>query len=143
MAVCNEVKSKRILIGKLNHDSDLLEELTSLCRDEGISLGRVEAIGAVKKAQIGFYDQERREYQFIKFDKEMEIAGLIGNVSIRDGEPMVHAHISLTDAQGNAYGGHLGPGTIVFACEFVLNAYDGPVLCRSYDEETGLPLWEM
>jgi len=34
-------------------------------------------------------------------------------------------------------------GTIVFACEFIIEAFDGPPLERGFDETTGLPLWDM
>ena len=92
---------------------------------------------------VGFYDQQARKYDFIEIDKQLEITKLIGNISLRDGKPMVHAHITLSDSQGNAFGGHLAPGTIVFACEFIMNSYDGPDHIRDYDEQTGLPLWKM
>jgi hypothetical protein len=35
----------------------------------------------------------------------------------------------------------LAPGTIVFACECVIEKFEGPILERGFDEETGLPLW--
>ncbi len=34
---------------------------------------------------------------------------------MKDGEIFVHAHITLADRKGRAYGGHLMPGTMVFA----------------------------
>ena len=143
MAIYNQVQFKQTLIGKLSHDADLLEELQSVCVEKGITLGRVSAIGAVKKARVGFYDQDAREYRFLELNKELEIASLIGNISMRDGKPMVHAHIILSDSDGNALGGHLAEGTIVFACEFVIDIYDGPQYLREHDEITGLPLWKM
>ena len=54
----------------------------------------------------------------------------------------VHAHVTLTDGEGKAIGGHLAPGTIVFACEVVIHAFEGPTLERGRDEVTGLPLWQ-
>ena len=39
-------------------------------------------------------------------------------------------------------GGHLAPGTTVFAAEYVIQAFDGPEFCRGFDEVTGLPLWD-
>jgi len=143
MAIYNEIKLVKTFIGKLQFGGDLLEELTSICEENDIRLGCVEALGAVKKGRIGFYDQQAREYNFIEIDKPLEITKLIGNISLRDGKPMVHAHITLSDSQGNAYGGHLAPGTIVFACEFIINSYDGPDHIRDYDEQTGLPLWKI
>lgn len=143
MAIFNEIKPGKTFIGKLKFGGDLLGELTSVCEENYIRLGRVEALGAVKKARVGFYDQQAREYNFLEIDKPLEITKLIGNISLRDGKPMVHAHITLSDSQGNAYGGHLAPGTIVFACEFIMNSYDGPDHIRDYDEQTGLPLWKI
>jgi len=128
-------------MGKLRYGADLLEEITEICKEKNIRLGRIEAIGAVQKACIGFYHQSDRSYQFHTIDQPLEITNLTGNISIKDGGPFVHAHITLADATGQAYGGHLAPGTIVFACEWIIEAYDGTVFERRFDDETGLPLW--
>lgn len=143
MAIYNRVDLKQTLIGKLGHDEDLLKELQSVCKEKDILLGKISVIGAVKKARIGFYDQQTRQYRFLEINKTLEISSLTGNVSIRDGKPMVHAHITLCDCDGNAYGGHLAEGTIVFACEFVMDIYDGPQYLRENDETTGLTLWKI
>jgi len=143
MAVIKRVRQKEIFMGKLRHGADLLEEITGICKEREIRLGRIEAIGAVRKACTGFYDQKRREYEYITIDQPLEIANLTGNISIRDGSPMVHAHVTFSDSTGKTYGGHLAPGTIVFACELAIETLDGPALERRFDQETGLPLWDM
>jgi uncharacterized protein len=143
MTEFKSVKSRQILIGRLSYGCDLLEELTKVATERGVRLGRIEAIGAVQKARIGFYNRQTRTYQFSSFDREMEIAKLAGNISIKDGNPFVHAHITLADPEGKAYGGHLATGTIVLACEFILEVFDGPVFDRRFDEETGLYLWSL
>lgn len=143
MSIMKKVKSRQFFMGKLGYGKDLIEELTRICIKENIQLGRIEALGAVQKACIGYYDQNSREYQFIDLDQHLEITNFIGNVSLKDGDPIVHAHVTLADEKGRAYGGHLAPGTIVFACEFILESFDGPAFNRGFDEETGLPLWDM
>jgi predicted DNA-binding protein with PD1-like motif len=143
MAIFKEVKSIEKFMGKLSHGGDLLEEMTDICRKKNIQLGRVEAMGAVQKARLAFYDQQKHEYQFFSINKPLEITKLIGNISLKDGDPMVHAHITLADKSGKAFGGHLAPGTMVFACEFILEVFEGPILERKLDKETGLPLWAM
>ena len=143
MTIKKTVKSKELFMGKLSYGCDLLEELTSVCQKENIRLGRIEALGAVQKAHIGFYDQQTREYRFHALPQPLEITKLIGNVSLKDGNPFVHAHVTLADEEGKAFGGHLAPGTVVFACEFIIESFDGPVFERGFDEETGLPLWTM
>jgi hypothetical protein len=143
MATYNEVHPGRCFIGKLDYGSDLLGELTSVCEKEKIHLGTVEAIGAVQKARCGIYYQQAKEYNFFEIDEELEITSLLGNISIRDGKPMVHAHATFTDEKGNAFGGHLAEGTIVFACEFVIRTFSGADHIREKDKQTGLPLWKM
>ena len=130
-------------MGRLGFGCDLLEELNRVAREREIKLGRIEALGAVQKARIAYYDQNSRVYQFIDIDKAMEIVQLIGNISLKEAEPFVHAHITLADESGKVFGGHLAPGTILFACEFIIEALEGPDFNRSFDEETGLPLWNL
>jgi len=143
MTEFKQVKSKEMYMGKLSYGCDLLEEFEKLSTELGVGLGRIEAIGAVRKARIGFYNQETRGYQFSSFDHPLEITKLTGNISLKDGKPFVHAHITLSDESGKSYGGHLAAGTVVFACEFALEAFDGPAFNRSFDEETGLSLWSI
>lgn len=143
MAAFKEARDGRVLMGRLKHGADLLDELTSVCKENGVKLGWVQALGALQKARLGYYDQVAHEYRFIELNQHLEIAGLVGNVSMKDGEPIVHAHMTLADEQGNAYGGHLAPGTVIFACEFIVQVLDGPEFAREFDEETSLPLWKM
>jgi len=137
------VRSGEKIMGKLGFGCDLLEELNRIATAQGVTLGRVEALGAVQKARIGYYDQNARVYEYVELDKAMEIVQLIGNVSLKDAKPFVHAHITLADESGKTFGGHLAPGTILFACEFIIEALEGPDFNRSFDEETGLPLWDL
>jgi predicted DNA-binding protein with PD1-like motif len=143
MALFKKVQSQNIFMGKLAHGADLLEELTLVCRENNVTLGRIEAIGAVQKAGIGFYNQQNHLYTFTEVDHPMEIVGLNGNVSLKEGKPFVHAHATFADESGAVVGGHLGPGTTVFACEFVLEAFEGQKFERNLDEQTGLPLWSI
>lgn len=143
MTAAVKIKGNDIIMGRLAHGCDLLEGLSMICIDKDIKLGKVEAIGAVQKSCIGFYSQADRQYRFHTFDKPAEILNLTGNISVKDDRPFVHAHITLADESGKAFGGHLSPGTIVFACEFIIRSFDGAELIRQMDNETGLPLWDM
>ncbi len=143
MTMLRRVKPREVFMGRLSHGSDLLEEIGNMCLKENIQLGWIEALGAVKSARLAFYNQETHEYQFFVKEEPLEITKLAGNVSLKDGHPFIHAHITLADKTGNAYGGHLAPGTVVFACEFRVEVFDGPGIKREFDEATGLPLWKM
>ena len=57
---------------------------------------------------------------------------------------MVHAHVTLADKEGRAYGGHLAEGTLIFACEYAVNEYLAEqALARQNDAATGLMLWPL
>jgi uncharacterized protein len=138
----NHYRTKRTIIGQLASGSDLYEEMTKIVQREDILIGRIQGIGAVTQAKIGYYDQNKNEYINLEFSGGMEIVSLTGNISMRDGKPFIHAHIVLSDREGKTYGGHLLPGTKLFACELFIEEFDGEKLIRTKDGRTGLFLWD-
>jgi len=136
-----ESKPGRVLVGRLPHGSDLLAELTRVAAENGVLVGRVEAIGAVSRARFGYYDQTGRKYVYLEREEPLEILALVGNVSLKDGGVFVHAHVTLADEAGQAFGGHLAEGTVVFAAEFRIEELVGVELRRVPDKTTGLALW--
>jgi predicted DNA-binding protein with PD1-like motif len=137
----NEYRLTRTIVCQLPYGSDLLDEMTAVVRREKITLGRIQALGATTYARVAFYDQDTKIYNPIEFPGGMEILNVHGNVSLRDGEPFVHAHILLGDPSGQVVGGHLLQGTKLFACELIIDEYAGPALERAQDARTGLFLW--
>lgn len=132
----------RIFIGKLPSRGDLLESLTSVCREENIQFGVLSVIGAVSAARLGYYKQDEQQYmECVNLDRGLEITSCIGNISLMDGEIFVHAHATLSDDQGRCYGGHLVLGTIIFAAEYSIQELAGETFRRENDAETGLMLW--
>jgi predicted DNA-binding protein with PD1-like motif len=127
---------------RLAPGADLGEELNKLVRAEGVELGAVSGIGALRKAAVGIFLPAEREYRTNAFDQEMEICALTGNVSLKDGEPFVHAHLALSDREGRGFGGHVMPGCEIFVAEVVVWEFEGPRLERKPQEECGgLALW--
>lgn len=135
-----EYSASKELIVRLEHDADLIQSITELARSNGVEAGSFIAIGALKSARLGYYDQESHEYRQMKVDTPHEMASCMGNVSLKDGEPFVHVHVVLADESGNTKAGHLFEG-IVFAAEVHLHELKGAGLERKYDEATGLSLW--
>ncbi len=126
---------------KANCDSDLIEFLTSFAKNNGIDTASFNIIGAFKKANLGFYDQQTHEYEALQFAEPLEIASCIGNISTKNGGPFIHAHAVLADRHGNTKGGHLLGGK-VFAAEVHLTEFVGSTLKREKDAVTGLFLWK-
>jgi predicted DNA-binding protein with PD1-like motif len=138
----NGLSVKRVVVRRLVPGGDLLEELSKLVKAEGVELGALSGIGALRKAAVGIFDVEKKEYIVNKFDGEMEICALTGNVSLKEGEPFVHAHLALSDRQGRAFGGHTMPGCEIFVAEVILWELEGARLERRPREDCGgLALW--
>ncbi|HPA16008.1 MAG TPA: DNA-binding protein [Desulfobacterales bacterium] len=137
-----EYKLGRRFLGRLPHGSDLVKSIEEFCNKNLVQTATFSAIGAVSSVTLGSYDQQQLVYVTFKKEKPFEIVTCEGNVSIKDGNPIVHAHVVLGDEQGNTIGGHLFSESIVFAGEIDLQELIGEPLERSYDETTGLLLWK-
>jgi predicted DNA-binding protein with PD1-like motif len=132
----------RIFMERLPYDGDLLKALTAFCREQGVRAGYLSVIGAVKRGVFSCYDQQKQVYETVILDEELEITHCQGNVSLLDGQPFVHAHISFARANGETLAGHLMDGTVLFAGELVLREFLGPDRVREKDPVTGLNLWK-
>lgn len=138
-----EFSLNRVIVGRLRRGDDILAALAALARQHRIVTGWVQLLGAVERARLAFYDQAEQRYLDFQLDEPAEILAGTGNISRLRGEaePFVHLHLTLGDAQGRAWGGHVLEGTQVFACEYAIWVLDGPALERAPDGETGLKLW--
>jgi len=131
----------RTYIFRLPKGKDLLDALTAFCHDNQIKCGVISGIGAVENATFSFYDQTKKKYDKKVVNDECEILALNGNVSIKDNRPFIHAHITLTDKEHNAFGGHLMIGTKIFAAEIFVQELVGEPKVRKEDKATKLQLW--
>lgn len=132
---------KKFVIARAEHGKDLIQFVKRLAEERDIEAGTFTAVGALKRATIGFYNQDSHEYQEMEINAPREMVSCIGNISLKDGEPFVHAHVVLADDSGRAMGGHLVEGT-VFAGEIQLKILEGPKVERKHDEKTDLSLWK-
>lgn len=137
-----EFNLKKNLLVRAEHDSDLIQFITKIAEERGITAAEFTAIGALARAKLGFYDQEKHRYHEIMIDSPHEIASCTGNISVKNGKSFVHAHAVLANEDGTTKAGHLIEG-VVFAAEVHLRELEGKKLERKHDEETGLSLWDV
>ena len=136
-----EARAGRAFVGRLGHGSDLVTEIERFCAEHAVLAAWVSAIGAVQRARYAYSEQGDHRYRELSTETHHEIVGFVGNISLRDDRPFLHAHATLADANGATVGGHLLPGIVVFACEVTIREMLGVTLVRTPDAETGLMLW--
>lgn len=132
----------RNFLVRVKHDSDIISFVTDAAKEKGVMTATFTAIGALKYAKLGFYDQKRHEYVETVLPAPQEIASCVGNISLKEEKTFVHAHVVLADSEGNTKAGHLLEGK-VFAAEVHLSELIGEKVARKNDEVTGLFLWDI
>jgi len=136
-----EAQDGRVFVGRLATGSDLVTDIQAFCEAEDIRAAWVSLVGAVTKATFGYYEQHEHRYIEMTSEFHHEISGFIGNISMREGKPFLHAHATFGEHEGGTLGGHLLPGCTVFVGEVTIREMTGVELTRTPDEVTGLALW--
>ncbi|MBR3136373.1 MAG: DNA-binding protein [Clostridia bacterium] len=126
---------------RMDRGEEIMSCLTDLCQREDIRLGYVEAIGAVDRAVVGLYDVVNKVYRKQAFHEPMEMTSLLGTVTSKGGQVYLHLHVTLTDENMLAHGGHVNSLTIGGTCEMILRTLPGEV-SRRLDDATGLNLFD-
>ncbi|MCE3234728.1 MAG: hypothetical protein K0Q50_908 [Vampirovibrio sp.] len=144
--IAKEFKPESVFMGRLEKGADIVSSLEEFCAERGIKAAWINLLGALDKATISYYDQEKHQYFHRELTGDYEIISCSGNISLKDGKPFAHLHIVLSDTEYSAIGGHLWPNTVsVFAAEFAIFKLEGDTgaedLVRCPDVETGLALW--
>ena len=122
--------------------TDMLQGLNQAAAELGFDAGTVQVVGAVQNLVVGYFDQEAKEYdEPQRYDEGVEIAGGVGNISLKDEAPFVHIHVTGSKRDGSTVGGHLMDGTTVYMIEAYLRVLEGDAPIRELDEEVGLPVW--
>jgi uncharacterized protein len=118
---------------------EVMENLTRFAAEQNVTAAHFTAIGAFSDVTLGFLDPGTKEYEPIEVDEQVEALSLVGDVSVQDGEPKIHAHVVVGKRDGSAHGGHLLEAHVWPTLEVVLT--ESPAhLRREVDGETGLPL---
>ncbi len=126
---------------RLDCGEDLYDGITEFVRERGILAAAVNCLGALTRASLRYYHQEERRYVDFDLERHLEVVAGVGNVSMLDGDPFLHLHVALADADGKAYGGHVNVGCEVFALEATIWELAGDPPVREPDDCTGLTLW--
>lgn len=134
----NEADQKTYAI-VMDPGDDVMENLKAFAKEKELSAAQFTAIGAFSEATTGFYDFEIKDYKRNIIREQTEVLSLIGDVSLYNGVPKVHAHVVLGKVDGTAHGGHLIHAIAKPTLEIILT--ESPTyLKRTLNHAMGLPL---
>lgn len=121
---------------------EVLSGLTEFAEQEKIGAGHFTGIGAFQSAMFGWFDEAHKAYRDIQINQQVELISLIGNVGLVNGAPQIHTHGAVGFPDGHTRGGHLLQAVAWPTVEVFFTAVPRP-LVKSFDEETGLELFDL
>ena len=121
---------------------EVMNGLSKFADEKRLSAGSFKAIGAFARVTLGFFNLEKEDYDKIEINEQVEVVSLVGDVSLKDDEPKVHAHVVVAKADGTTHGGHLLKAVVRPTLEVVLT--ESPAqMRRKYNEKFGLALIDL
>lgn len=124
----------------IDKDKKINDSILNICNELDISFAWINGLGAICNPEVGYFDTEKKDYVKKTFNGEFELISLVGNLTFNENNRFIHTHITFSDTNFRAYGGHLFDCRIAAAGEFILFTGKKPIH-RSYNKDIGLSLW--
>ena len=135
-------KSDNYLVIRLEKNEEIITALRKAFVAEGIKGGFFYGLGVGKQLELGYYDADKRSYTKKKFPGEYEFTSFAGNISRFENELIIHCHVTITDPDFNAFGGHLFAGMVPATLEVIVFPFSEDLM-RIEDKNTGLRLLDL
>ena len=133
---------QRTFVVVFEEGEDVIPALEAFASAQDLTAAEFTGLGAFSRAVLGFFDMEKRDYERIEVDEQVEVLTLVGNVADHDGKAKLHPHVVLGRRDGSAIGGHLLEATVRPTLEVMVT--ESPRLIRRRtDPRTGLPLIDL
>jgi predicted DNA-binding protein with PD1-like motif len=118
---------------------EVINGLQAFAKENHLGGSHFTAIGAFSDVTMGFFDWDKKDYQKLQINEQVEVLSCIGDIALDKGEPKVHAHVVVGKSDGTAHGGHLMEARVRPTLEVIV--VESPKhLIRRTDDETGLAL---
>lgn len=120
---------------RLTEGKDVKQEIERVVLENNIQAGVIlAAVGGLQNAVFRLSKLPNSEHPIKEIEGPLEIVSCSGTLS-KEG---CHIHLSVSDREGNCYGGHLKKGSTVFVTvELVFGVFEDVVYKRIFDEQTG------
>lgn len=118
---------------------EFIAGLTGFAKENNLAASHFTAIGTFRDARLAYFQIEEKEYKPIPVNEQVEVLALIGNITLYDGEPKVHAHVVVGRPDGTVLGGHILEAHVRPTLE-VMIVETASHLQRTFNPEIGLPL---
>jgi predicted DNA-binding protein with PD1-like motif len=123
----------------LETGDEAVKVLSDFVRDQEVEAASITAIGAFKRAVLGYFEWDSKQYKKIPVEEQVEVLSLLGDVAVSEGVPTLHLHAVLGKSDGSTVGGHLLSAEVRPTLEVIVTQSPS-YLRKRKDPETGLAL---
>lgn len=127
------------IILRFDKNEDVIKGLIDYCKKQQVTAAHLTGLGACGSVTLSFYDLHKKKYLDKKFDEELEILGITGNIAKLDEKTVLHAHGVFGKQNYQTIGGHVKELIVSATCEIHLTILNDTIK-RAYDKKTGLNL---
>jgi predicted DNA-binding protein with PD1-like motif len=113
---------------------EVVGEIKRFAQAEDVRAARLTGIGGFSQAELGYYRREILSYESIPITEQVELLSLIGNITVKDSEPLLHAHAVVSHRGGGTSGGHLIAATVWPTLELFVEVYSTELVKRQRPE---------
>lgn len=111
-----------------------VDEIMAFARSERVRAARLTAIGGFSRATLGYFDRNALAYEHVPIEDQVEVLSLLGDITVKDGEPLLHAHAVVGRRDGSTAGGHLIAGTVWPTLEVFVDVYPAEIVKKQRPE---------
>ena len=109
----SETSGQRTFVAVAHPGEEAIAALTTFAEQKGIAGASLTAIGAFKKATVGWFDFGSKSYRKIAVGEQCEVLSAIGDIAVDDnGKQCLHIHAVLGLSDGRTRAGHLLEGIV-------------------------------
>ena len=127
---------------RLESGEHVAQTLVAWLSAEKIGYATMTGLGAVRSATFSYWNAESQQYETHELQEQLEVVSLIGNVTIRDGAPFAHIHLSLGRRDLSVVGGHFNDAVVHPTLEIWLQP-ENDTIHRALDESCGLYVMQL
>lgn len=131
---------KDVFLIRLDRGDRIKENIMKFCCDNKIEAGYFSGIGAGEMFDLAVYRKKIEGYKSKKIKGEYEITSLMGDVTLKEGKPFIHIHITLASDNMKSFGGHLNEGIITATGEIFFTVIKEAKIKRKLNEEVNIYL---
>ena len=124
-------------IYSLRAESEVPGDILAIARREKVRTAGVKAIGGVKELTLAYFNHEAKKYEEHEYSEFMEVTSLLGNITVKDGKPFLHAHGTFGRRDLSVLAGHVVRAKVFPLLELVLTPTRNRAV-RRFDDELGL-----